>query len=102
MSMKGLLFRLGMPLTAGGALFAALYFAESSNGLSPTLAFWLWPSLIAVTALYVAVFICANHPEWGTLPSGIHPVLGTAKPVSSGEGTMAVGSPTIPQYIGRL
>ncbi|MFV1958622.1 MAG: carbon starvation protein A, partial [Planctomycetota bacterium] len=31
----------------------------------------LWPSLIAVTLLYVAVFICASHPEWGTLPPSL-------------------------------
>ena len=31
----------------------------------------LWPSLIAVTLLYVAVFICARHPEWATLPESM-------------------------------
>lgn len=28
----------------------------------------LWPSILAVTALYAVVFLCADHPEWGTLP----------------------------------
>ncbi|MDJ0523363.1 MAG: carbon starvation protein A [Planctomycetota bacterium] len=32
----------------------------------------LWPSILAVTALYVVVFICAEHPEWGTLPPSLH------------------------------
>jgi carbon starvation protein len=27
-----------------------------------------WPSVIAVVFLYAAIFICAKHPEWGTLP----------------------------------
>ena len=31
----------------------------------------LWPSILAVTALYVAVFIGADHPEWGTLPPSL-------------------------------
>ena len=31
----------------------------------------LWPSLIAVTLLYVAVFVCAGHPEWATLPDSM-------------------------------
>ena len=31
----------------------------------------LWPSLIAVTLLYVVVFLCADRPEWGTLPESI-------------------------------
>ena len=31
----------------------------------------LWPSLIAVTLLYVAVFVCAKHPEWATLPESM-------------------------------
>jgi carbon starvation protein len=30
-----------------------------------------WPSIIAVTLLYVTVFICADHPEWGTLPPSL-------------------------------
>ena len=29
----------------------------------------LWPSILAVTALYAAVFVCADHPDWGTLPA---------------------------------
>ncbi len=32
----------------------------------------LWPSIIAVVLLYVAIFVCAKHPEWGTLPSSMH------------------------------
>jgi carbon starvation protein len=32
----------------------------------------LWPSILAVTALYVVVFLCAPHPEWGTLPASMH------------------------------
>ncbi len=36
----------------------------------------LWPSILAVTALYAAVFVCAGHPEWGTLPPSLH-VLGS-------------------------
>jgi carbon starvation protein len=32
----------------------------------------LYPSLIAVTLLYVVVFICADHPSWGVLPDSIH------------------------------
>ena len=31
----------------------------------------LWPSIVAVTALYVVVFICAAMPEWGVLPDGL-------------------------------
>ena len=31
-----------------------------------------WPSILAVTALYGAVFICADHPEWGRLPTSLH------------------------------
>ncbi len=27
----------------------------------------LWPSIYAVIALYVVVYVCADHPEWGTL-----------------------------------
>ena len=51
MSIKGLMMRFGPPITAGGALFAALYFAESGDWISPTVAFWLWPSLIALILL---------------------------------------------------
>ncbi len=32
----------------------------------------LWPSIIAVVLLYVVVFLCADHPEWGTLPESVH------------------------------
>ncbi len=32
----------------------------------------LWPSLLAVTALYAAVFLCAGHPAWGRLPEALY------------------------------
>ncbi len=30
-----------------------------------------WPSIAAVTLLYVVVFVCAAKPEWGVLPESI-------------------------------
>ena len=30
-----------------------------------------WPSVLAVTVLYLAIFVCADHPEWGTLPESL-------------------------------
>jgi len=71
MNVKAILFRLGLPITVGGAFFAGLYLAESGGWIPNHVAFWLWPSLIALILAAGAVIALLKGARAALIPLAV-------------------------------